>query len=104
MLLKDFAGSSLSLEALCQEHSTGKCYLLKNYQDVLRKLEREGKIRVEPPAEHRRMSKIKGEVTFSVKVKVAFPGIHNYGHEVLYRVDRGHLESINGLHQNQPRM
>jgi three-Cys-motif partner protein len=72
MLLKDFAGRSLSLEALYQEHSTGKRYLFKNYQDVLRKLEREGKITVEPPAERRR--KIGGEVTFNEKVTVTFPG------------------------------
>jgi three-Cys-motif partner protein len=73
MLLKGFTGRSLSLGALYQEHSTGKRYLLKNYQDVLRKLESEGKITVEPPAEHRRRSKINGEVTFSEKVKVTFP-------------------------------
>jgi hypothetical protein len=72
MLLKDFAGRSLSLEALYQEHSIGKPYLLKNYQNVLRKLEREGKVTVEPPAEHRR--KIGGEVTLSEKVTVTFPG------------------------------
>jgi three-Cys-motif partner protein len=73
MLLKDFAGRSLSLEALYQEHSPGKCYLLKNYQDVLRKLESEGKIIVEPPSESRPKNKIRGEVTFGKKVKVAFP-------------------------------
>jgi hypothetical protein len=72
MLLKGFAGRSLSLEALYQEHSIGKPYLLKNYQNVLRKLEREGKITAEPPAERRR--KIKGEVTFTEKVMVTFPG------------------------------
>ncbi len=72
MLLKDFAGRSLSLEALYQEHSIGKRYLFKNYQDVLRKLESEGKITVEPPAERRR--KIGGEVTFGEKVTVTFPG------------------------------
>jgi hypothetical protein len=72
MLLKGFAGRSLSLEALYQEHSIGKPYLMKNYQEVLRKSEREGKITAEPPAERRR--KIKGEVTFSEKVMVTFPG------------------------------
>jgi three-Cys-motif partner protein len=74
VLLRDFAGRSLSLEALYQEHSSGKRYLLKNYQDVLRKLENDGKITVEPPAERRRKSKIKGEVTFSERLRVAFPG------------------------------
>ena len=72
MLLKDFAGRSLSLQTIHEEHSVGKPYILKNYRDALRKLEHTGKIRTEPPAEHRR--KIRGEVTFSEKVRVTFPG------------------------------
>jgi hypothetical protein len=72
MLLKDFAGHSLSLQAIYEEHCVGKPYILKNYRDALRKLEHTGKIRTEPPAEHRR--KIRGEVTFSEKVRVTFPG------------------------------
>jgi three-Cys-motif partner protein len=72
MLLKDFAGRSLSPQAIYEEHSVGKPYILKNYQDALRKLEHAGKIRTEPPAEHRR--KIGGEVTFGEKVTVTFPG------------------------------
>jgi hypothetical protein len=72
MLLKDFAGRSLSLQAIYEEHSVGKPYILKNYQDALRKLEHAGKIRTEPPAEHRRKSG--GEVTFGEKVTVTFPG------------------------------
>jgi three-Cys-motif partner protein len=72
MLLKDFAGRRLSLEALYEEHSVGKPYLLKNYRDVLRTLERVGKITADPPAERR--PKRKGEVTFSEKVMVTFPG------------------------------
>jgi three-Cys-motif partner protein len=71
MLLKGFAGRSLSLEALYQEHSIGKHYLLKNYQEVLRKLEREGKITVEPPAERRQTRQ--GKVTFVKTVVVTFP-------------------------------
>jgi hypothetical protein len=72
MLLKDFAGRSLSLQTIYEEHCVGKPYILKNYRDALRKLEHKGKIRTEPPAEHRR--KVRGEVTFSEKVKVTFPG------------------------------
>ena len=70
-LLKDFCGRSLSLKALYEEHSVGKPYLLKNYRDVLRKLEHEGKITADPPADRRR--KINGEVTFNEKVMVTFP-------------------------------
>ena len=72
MLLRDFAGRSLSLQTIYEEHSVGKPYILKNYQDALRKLEHAGKIRTEPPAERRR--KIGGEVSFGEKVTVTFPG------------------------------
>lgn len=72
MLLKDLIGRRLSLKELYEEHSVGKPYILKNDQDVLRKLERAGKITTEPSAERRR--KLKGEVTFSEKVIVTFPG------------------------------
>jgi hypothetical protein len=72
MLLKDLIGRRLSLKELYEEHSVGKPYILKNYQDVLRKLESAGKITTEPSAERRR--KLKGELTFSEKVIVTFPG------------------------------
>ena len=72
MLLKDFAGRSLSLQTIYEEHCVGKPYILNNYRDALRRLEYKGTIRTEPPAEHRR--KIRGEVTFSEKVRVTFPG------------------------------
>ena len=72
MLLKDFAGRSLSLQMIYEEHCVGKPYILNNYRDALRRLEYKGKISTEPPAEHRR--KNGGEVTFSEKVRVTFPG------------------------------
>ncbi len=70
-LLKDFSGRSLSLKALHEEDSVGKPYILKNYRDVLRKLENAGIITADPPAHHR--PKRKGEATFSEKVIVTFP-------------------------------
>ena len=72
MLLKDLVGRRLSLKELYEAHSVGKPYILKNYQDVLRKFESAGTITTEPSAERRR--KLKGEVTFSEKVLVTFPG------------------------------
>jgi three-Cys-motif partner protein len=72
MLLNDFAGLSLSLQVLYEEHSVGKPYILKNYRDALRKLEHAGKITTEPPAGHR--PKRKGEVTLNEKVILTFPG------------------------------
>jgi three-Cys-motif partner protein len=72
MLLRDFAGRSLSLQAIYEEHCVGKPYILENYQNALRNLECKGKITTEPPAERR--PKRKGEVTFSKEVTVTFPG------------------------------
>jgi hypothetical protein len=71
MLLRDFVDYSLSVKEIYEEHSVGRPYLLRNYQDALRKLENDGKITAEPPAERRR--KMKGVVTFSEKVMVTFP-------------------------------
>ena len=45
MLLKDFAGRSLSLQMIYEEHCVGKPYILKNYRDALRRLEYKGKIK-----------------------------------------------------------
>ncbi len=70
MLLNDFAGQSLTMRHIYERHHVGRRYIAKNYKDALRKLEAEGKIRADPPAEQRR--KRKGEVTFADGVRVEF--------------------------------
>ncbi len=67
----DFAGRSLTTKQIYDEHNIGKPFILKNYQNILKKLEANGKVKTEPSADKRR--KIKGEVTFSKNVKVTFP-------------------------------
>ena len=71
MLLNDFAGQNLTMRQIYERHHIGRRYIVKNYKDVLRKLEAEGKIQADPPAERRR--KRKGEVTFADGVRVDFP-------------------------------
>jgi three-Cys-motif partner protein len=71
MLLNDFAGQNLTMRQIYERHHIGRRYIAKNYKDVLRKLEAEGKIQADPPAEHR--PKRKGEVTFADGVRVDFP-------------------------------
>ncbi len=71
MLITDFAGRTLTMKQIYEEHNIGKPFILKNYRDILIQLESSGKIKADPPADKRR--KIKGEVTFSEKVKVTFP-------------------------------
>jgi hypothetical protein len=69
MLLTDCAGKTFLLRQLFESHSVGKPYVLKNYREILCRMEQEGKIRMEPPCPPRR----KG--TIGEKVKIIFqPG------------------------------
>jgi three-Cys-motif partner protein len=71
MLLKEYAGKSISVEQLYNEHNIDRPYILKNYKHALRELETQGKITAAPPAEKRQ--KRNGEVTFADHVVVTFP-------------------------------
>jgi three-Cys-motif partner protein len=71
MLLDEFAGQTLTMEEIYNQHHVGKRYISKNYKEALRKLEEQGKIIVHPPARERR--KYKGEITFGEEVRVTFP-------------------------------
>ncbi|NJL68428.1 MAG: three-Cys-motif partner protein TcmP [Microcoleus sp. SM1_3_4] len=71
MLLNEFAGQTLTMKEIYNQHHVGKRYISKNYKEALRKLEQQGKIIAEPPATGRK--KNKGEITFGDKVRVTFP-------------------------------
>jgi three-Cys-motif partner protein len=71
MLLDEFAGKTLTMLEVYEQHHLGKQYIGKNYKEALRKLEKQGKIIVDPPASQRR--KYKGEITFGEQVKITFP-------------------------------
>ncbi|NJM59176.1 MAG: three-Cys-motif partner protein TcmP [Oscillatoriales cyanobacterium RU_3_3] len=71
MLLDEFAGQTLTMKEIYNQHHVGKRYISKNYKEALRKLEQQGKIIAEPPATGRK--KNKGEITFGDKVRVTFP-------------------------------
>lgn len=66
-LLEQFAGQTLSVSEIYKIDNVGKCYIEKNYKDVLKRLESEGKITVEPPANKRRKD------TMGDNVKISFP-------------------------------
>ncbi|ADQ06467.1 conserved hypothetical protein [Caldicellulosiruptor hydrothermalis 108] len=53
-LLQLYKGRSISLRELFVEHSKNKPFILRNYREVLLKLEEEGKIICDPPKEKRR--------------------------------------------------
>lgn len=65
MLLKTFAGQSLTVEQIYYDHHVGRRYLKRNYQAVLKKLYREGRITTD--------RKPKGD-SFAVSIEVTFPG------------------------------
>jgi three-Cys-motif partner protein len=65
MLLDEFAGQTMTVKEIYHRHHVGKRYLEKNYKEILRKLEAEGKIIAEP-AKRRKD-------TLGDKVKITFP-------------------------------
>ncbi|HEU5377374.1 MAG TPA: three-Cys-motif partner protein TcmP [Ktedonobacteraceae bacterium] len=70
LLLTKFAGCTTTLGEIFEKHNVGTPYIEKNYKDILRKLEAEGKIFANQPASERR--KRNGEPTLT-NVKFTFP-------------------------------
>ena len=66
-LLREFAGRTLTMKALFEEHHIGTRFVRSNYKEALLQLERAGKISASPPAKSRKRG------TFADGVKVAFP-------------------------------
>ena len=71
MLLSDFAGQRLSMQAVYRQHSVGRRYIKKNYKKALTNLEAARKISTEPPVDKR--SKRDGVATFGDNVVITFP-------------------------------
>jgi three-Cys-motif partner protein len=67
MLLGDLSGTSTRFRPLFVSHSKGKSFVERNYKAVLCRMEREGKIRMDPPFDKRR------EGTIGEKVLITFP-------------------------------
>lgn len=65
MLLTDCAGASIKLRPLFERHSKGKGYVLKNYREVLCRMEQEGKITMDPSCPPRRRGTIGKDVVIS---------------------------------------
>ncbi len=71
MLLDKFAGKTMTMLEVYEQHHVGKRYIKTNYKEALKKLESQGKITVDPPSSKRR--KNKGQTTFADHIKVTFP-------------------------------
>ncbi len=68
-LIDEYAGRTMAVRNIFQQHHIGKPYTLRNYQDALKRLEAEGRIRTDPPADRRRRS---GKITLAESVMVTF--------------------------------
>lgn len=67
MLLSRFAGETLTMQKIFEDHNVDTPYIARNYKDALLKLEANGKISANPPASKRRKN------TFAAHVLVTFP-------------------------------
>lgn len=70
-LLLKYAGQTLTLQRIYENHNIGTPFVKANYKEALRRLEEDGKITTNPPAEERRI--IKGKRSFADTVLVTFP-------------------------------
>lgn len=70
LLILEYAGRTMTVQEIYRNHHLGKRYLLKNYQDALKKLDDEGRIHTDTPKEKRMRG---GAVTFGERVVVTFP-------------------------------
>jgi three-Cys-motif partner protein len=68
LLLADCAGRTFVIRQLFESHSVGKPFVLKNYREVLLRMEGEGKVKMDPPCPPRRRN------TLAEHVKITFPG------------------------------
>lgn len=71
MLLKEFAGLTLTMVDVYERHHVDRRFIKSNYKDALRNLEDKKLITTDPPATSRLMRK--GVRTFADDVKVTFP-------------------------------
>ena len=70
-LVQRFSGQTWSLKELFFKSHEGTKYTIKNYREVVLRLEAEGRVRCDPPAFARRP--IQGEPTLAEDVRVTFP-------------------------------
>jgi three-Cys-motif partner protein len=70
-LVEEFTAKTLTVASIYSRHHVGKDYLLKNYQEALRRLESDGSIVAEPSAGNRPQRH--GVVTMGLDTRITFP-------------------------------
>ena len=68
LLLRDFAGKILSVEQIYKQNSVGRPYILKNYKQILKRLESEGKILANPQASERKKDSLADTVIITFPI------------------------------------
>jgi three-Cys-motif partner protein len=71
MLLEEYAGRTMTMIEVFDDHNYGRPFIEANYKDAMRTLEQEGKVKCDPPSDKR--IKRLGTVTFANSVRVSFP-------------------------------
>ena len=71
ILCDRFAGKTMSVRDVFDQHNVGTPYVLRNYKDALIELEELGRIDVSPAADGRQLRK--GRVTMADRVRITFP-------------------------------
>ena len=71
MLLKTFAGRTMKMKDVYNQHHVGKPFIEKNYKSILTMLETEKRITIHPPAEKRQRRN--GQRTLSNEAYILFP-------------------------------
>jgi hypothetical protein len=69
-LVKEYAGRKITVGEIYRKHNVGRRFIFRNYQDAIKKLDADGRVRTNPPIEKRTRSH---RVTLSETVEVTFP-------------------------------
>jgi three-Cys-motif partner protein len=69
-LVKEYAGRKITVGEIYRKHNVGRRFILRNYQDAIKKLDADGRVRTNPPIDKRIRAH---KVTLSETVEVTFP-------------------------------
>ena len=69
-LTKAFSGQTISVGEIYRQHNVGKRFVLRNYQDAIKRLDAEGRVKTNPPAASRKRG---DKITLGETVEITFP-------------------------------
>lgn len=69
-LVREYAGRKITVGEIYRKHNVGRRFILRNYQDAIKKLDADGRVQTSPPVEKRIRA---NKITLSENVEVTFP-------------------------------